>query len=46
MYGTSNNTEPIRRPIAGRINQTTHHTPRHTRRDRVAAAARVVAQGV
>lgn len=38
MYGTDRTTEPIRRPVAGRINQTTHHRPRHTRRDRVTAA--------
>lgn len=42
-HSTNANVEPIRRPTIGRLNQTTHHRPRHTRRDRVKAAARVLA---
>lgn len=45
MYSTNANTEPIRRPKAGRIDQTTHHRPRNTRKDRVRAAA-ALPQGV
>jgi hypothetical protein len=45
MYGTSNNTVPIRRPKVARLNQTTHHRPRTTRKDRVRAAAQLP-QGV
>ena len=45
MYSTNSNTEPIRKPKVGRINQTTHHRPRHTRKDRLRAAAQLP-QGV
>lgn len=41
IYGTDRTLEPIRRPKVARLNQTTHHRPRTTRRDRLSAAAKL-----